>query len=454
MAIIASVVERRCRLVGLNDYIEAQKGDIISIVGAGGKTTLMFNLARELALEGSVLVTTTTKIYLPDTSQYTAMCLDPAAFESFTAHLEKGIYVMGLGVGTDHKVLSLEEVQLNQLAQCFDYILIEADGSKRKPLKGWRDLEPVIYSKTTKTIGLLNIQALGLEIGEEQVHRSELFCQIAGAQMGDRVKEKHLVQMIQHPEGLFKESRGERILMINKVESHQERDQALALSQALYQQALPLKIVMGSLHQQHYEMPPLGLSAIVMASGFSKRMGQDKLLLKYQGQSLIERTLETIIACGFKEVILVGRSPEILAIGQAMGVKVIQNDYAYEGISASIKLGLAATGKSAGYAFIAADQPFMEVEWVKVLMAVFQQNPQKIVMPVYKERRGNPVIFPSCLKDEFMALTGDIGGKQIIKAHEDWIHCVPVEDDTKLYDVDTMEEYEYILNLKEVKKNE
>lgn len=272
--------------------------------------------------------------------------------------------------------------------------------------------------------------------------------------MGERVKEKHLVQMIQHPEGLFKEARGERILMINKVESHQERDQALALSQALYQQAFPLKIVMGSLHQQHYEMPPLGLSAIVMASGFSKRMGQDKLLLKYQGQSLIERTLETIIACGFKEVILVGRSPEILAIGQAMGVKVIQNDYAHEGISASIKLGLAATGKSAGYAFIAADQPFMEVEWVKVLMAVFQQNPQKIVMPVCKERRGNPVIFPSCLKDEFMALTGDIGGKQIIKAHEEWIHCVPVEDDTKLYDVDTMEEYEYILNLKEVKKNE
>ena len=82
------------------------------------------------------------------------------------------------------------------------------------------------------------------------------------------------------------------------------------------------------------------ISAIILASGYSRRMGKNKLLLKYRGKSLIEHTIDTILQCGFSEVILVGREEEIIEIGNRNGLKVIKNENADKGISESIKLGV------------------------------------------------------------------------------------------------------------------
>lgn len=202
----------------LSDYIGLKKKEIISFVGAGGKTTMMFKLARELKANNKVLVTTTTKIYIPPVNKYDFICTDKENFFKYYTMKDNGIYVLGLGVNEENKILGVSTKELDELVSYFDYILIEADGAKEKQLKGWNEFEPVIYGKTTKTVGIIDIQSCGILINENNIHRSKIFCEITGAKEGQTVKIEHLFKIIMHPRGLLKGAQGQKILYINKIE--------------------------------------------------------------------------------------------------------------------------------------------------------------------------------------------------------------------------------------------
>ncbi|MCJ7691300.1 MAG: selenium cofactor biosynthesis protein YqeC [Clostridiaceae bacterium] len=233
----------------LSNYLGLKKSDIISIVGAGGKTTMMFKIAEELRGLNKVLVSTTTKIYVPLEDRYDFMCTDSEMLQRYIHMKENGIYILGSGVNCENKILGLYEEDLDELAPYFDYILIEADGAKKKHLKGWSELEPVIYRKTTKTVGILDIQALGMIISEVNVHRSKLFCELTGAKHGETVQLEHLLKIIINPLGLFKAALGEKILYINKVESANDLILAKSLLNEinLKDERLIDKVVIGSL---------------------------------------------------------------------------------------------------------------------------------------------------------------------------------------------------------------
>lgn len=190
------------------------------------------------------------------------------------------------------------------------------------------------------------------------------------------------------------------------------------------------------------------VSAIILASGYSKRMGRDKLLLKYRGKTLIQHTIDTILKYEFLEVILVGREEEIIQIGNKNGIKVIKNDNAVKGISESIKLGVMQAMKTNGFMFFTADQPFLDIDIIKKLVYKFIENLDCIIVPQFEGRRGNPVIFPYNLKEDFLKLQGDVGGKTIINKYFNKVKFVEINDGTKLFDIDTNANYEYILKLK------
>jgi probable selenium-dependent hydroxylase accessory protein YqeC len=238
----------------LNNYIGLEKKDVICFVGAGGKTTMMFKLAEELRSSSKVLVTTTTKIYLPPKDKYDFICTDSEMLHKYIDVKENGIYVLGSGVNQEDKVLGLNEKQLDELAPHFDYILIEADGSKKKQLKGWNEFEPVVYSKTTKTVGIIDIQSIGMLINEDKVHRSKIFCEITGAQQGDTVNLEHLIKLIMHPQGLFKGAQVEKILYINKVEEPEQLVLAklLACEINLRNDNIVNRVIIGSLKTNTY----------------------------------------------------------------------------------------------------------------------------------------------------------------------------------------------------------
>ena len=240
--------------INLSNYIGLVKKDILSIVGAGGKTTMMFKLAEELRLGNKILVTTTTKIYLPSLDKCDFICTDKNNFFKYSSMNENGSYVLGLGINEENKILGLSIKDLDELVPYFDYILIEADGAKEKRLKAWSEFEPIIHWKTTKTIGIMDIQSLGMLINEDNIHRSKIFCEITGAHEGETVTLKHLTELILNPLGLFKGAKGEKILFINKAEDLNKLTLAKSLIEEikLNPRTLIDDVIIGSLKNDTY----------------------------------------------------------------------------------------------------------------------------------------------------------------------------------------------------------
>lgn len=242
----------------LKEALDIDKGSMVSIVGAGGKTTLMYSLAEELRNEYKCLVTTTTKIYVPFEDQFDYLAVSEYELEAFKEVDSNGVFVYGTGINDEGKLLGAEPEGLEPLKQYFDYTLIEADGSKRKPLKGWKDSEPVICKGTTHTIAVLSVEALGKEVNEYNIHRIEEFLSITSAKRNEKVKIEHFEELIFHPKGLFKNSLGERILFINKVENEEQWNTTEKLISCIKyrnnSQKLLDKIIIGSLLKKHYKM--------------------------------------------------------------------------------------------------------------------------------------------------------------------------------------------------------
>lgn len=220
-------------------------GDVVSIVGAGGKTSLMFRLAGEAAERGlKTLVTTTTRLFIPRPDQYDAIDLSGAAFERETID-RPGVYVAGVPDRQRGKMAGLCEERIATCLGRFDLLLIEADGSARKPLKGWKETEPVIDPRTTRTIGVVDIQTVGRIVSDDLVHRLDIFLDLTGAVAGRPVALNHLKSVVTHHRGLFGRARGERLLFVNKVESSEQR----ALAQSLGQLCPKVRTVAGSVRQ-------------------------------------------------------------------------------------------------------------------------------------------------------------------------------------------------------------
>ena len=182
--------------MSLIDTFKIAHKDIITIIGAGGKTSLMFSISSLLRNKYKVLVTTTTNIYIPNKDTYDEiLMLNDYAEENYYTILENnknGVYVVGNHIVNNLKVKGLTFEMLDKIIPYFDIVIIEGDGSKEKCLKGWNDLEPVIYPKSTKTIGVLDITSIGLNINEENIHRVDRFLEIINDYGSNKVSIQHL----------------------------------------------------------------------------------------------------------------------------------------------------------------------------------------------------------------------------------------------------------------------
>ena len=219
--------------MNLIDTFKISKKDIITIVGAGGKTSLMYSASSLLRKDYKVLVTTTTHIYIPDKSIYDEIImLNDFPNENYHSILQNNknvVYVIGNHIVNNLKIKGLTFDMLDEIIHYFDIVIIEGDGSKEKSLKGWRDSEPVIYPKTTKTIGVVDISSIGLDINEENIHRVDRFLDIINDYSTNKVNIEHLEKLILNKNGLFKIYKGEKILFINKVENINNKTNALNL---------------------------------------------------------------------------------------------------------------------------------------------------------------------------------------------------------------------------------
>lgn len=183
------------------------------------------------------------------------------------------------------------------------------------------------------------------------------------------------------------------------------------------------------------------ITGVIMASGFSRRMKRDKLLLKLKGKPLIEHVIDACVNSKLSEVIIIYRTDEVKTISEKFNIKRVFNSDAKEGQSASIKLGIDnASSTTRGIMFIVGDQPYLDTHTIDLLVDEFEKG--NIVIPVYGEKSGNPVIFPRDVLVDLKQLQGDVGGKEIINKYLDKVKYVEVENHLVGKDMDTLEEYE------------
>jgi molybdenum cofactor cytidylyltransferase len=180
------------------------------------------------------------------------------------------------------------------------------------------------------------------------------------------------------------------------------------------------------------------VTAIIMASGFSRRMGKNKLLMEFNDKPLVENIFIEVSKVDFKEVILVSQYEEVLKIGKKYNFKCILNENAIIGQSESIKIGLNTAKESRGYMFFVGDQPLIKSHYIKKIVDKFKENSEFIIIPKNEEKLGNPVIFPLSKKNELLSLKNDEKGKKVIKSSKN-IKFVEVSKEM-LFDVDTIED--------------
>jgi probable selenium-dependent hydroxylase accessory protein YqeC len=246
------VVEKlRLNLVTLKEALGLNKERMLSLIGAGGKTTTLFRLAHELWEEGNrVLVTTTTKIFKPFPPQvqklYLAQDLELLLRELAAI---KEAMVVGAGRELDDagKLVGLPTDWFPVLEQrgVTDWILIEADGAASRPFKVPLEHEPVVPRECPLTVWVMGMKVLSQPLTPEWVHRAERAASLLGVEVGTPITEDHILRLLRHPMGCLKgvPLKSRRVALINQADSAGEVNKASDLGHALIRQGIERVVI-------------------------------------------------------------------------------------------------------------------------------------------------------------------------------------------------------------------
>ena len=201
------------------------------------------------------------------------------------------------------------------------------------------------------------------------------------------------------------------------------------------------------------------LSAIVLAAGLSNRMEtENKLLLPFQGKTILETTLSNILEADIGEVIVVvGHEAEkVKAVLKNYSIIIVENLDYHKGMTTSIQTGILATQNSklktqnSGYMICLSDMVLIEPYEYRLLAQQFldfyKQDEKVIIQPVFKEKRGNPVIFSSFYKNVILETEDTEGCRSVVQAHKKHVKLVEMPTNHVLQDVDFIEDYKRLIS--------
>ena len=256
--------------MGYTEAFGILPGDVVSIVGSGGKTSLLWRLAEENRERG-VLVSTTTKMWMPEAGAVDwdvsgdgcrGRLWSPAGGLTPPLHCGRanpaptGVSLFYGGV-EDGKITAPDLGRLSAFSAEMGLTLLECDGAKALPLKGWAQHEPVVPEFTTVTIGVLPLWVIGQPVCEETVHRVPEFCRITGSFPGELVTALHLARVVNHPDGLFAKARGRRVLFLNdrRNVADGQRPSLRDAQTVLANLDVPMTVLAGDIHRGTIEVP-------------------------------------------------------------------------------------------------------------------------------------------------------------------------------------------------------
>ncbi|HSE38948.1 MAG TPA: nucleotidyltransferase family protein, partial [Blastocatellia bacterium] len=171
------------------------------------------------------------------------------------------------------------------------------------------------------------------------------------------------------------------------------------------------------------------ISAILLAAGESRRMGQFKQLLRLGDKSFVEHCVDNLLASRVNEVIIVTGHREF-EIRREVGdrpVRFAQNPDYRSGMASSIKCGVRSVSEEARALVLAlVDQPQISSSVIDLVVEAYEREPAPIVVPVYEGKTGHPILLDLTLKEEILSFDPEQGLRQVVRAHRDQILRVEV----------------------------
>lgn len=426
---------------------------VLSFAGSGGKTTALFQLARQFLEQKKCSV-----VYVTATSHLGVSQIPLADHHIITTDSTTEIELATSGVVlitgkieqdktkpiTNETLYWLHAKSKNENTP----LLIEADGSRQKSIKAPANHEPPIPEFTEIVVYVCGLSALGKTLTKENVHRPEIFSQITTINNGEIITAHAIQKLLTHSQGGLKNipQQAKRVILLNQADTPELQSIGGRMAQKLlhvYDRA-----IVGSLQNNHLHLVEK-TAGIILAAGTSSRFGELKQLLDWKEKAFVRHVAETALQAGLEPVVVVTgfRHADVESHLQDLPVQIIYNPNYESGQSTSIKAGLGILPKNTGAAlFLLADQPQIPAAVIRALVESHSTERQAILAPlVLEERRANPVLFDRVTFSDLMQLSGDIGGRGIFDKHK--VSFLPWHDDILIFDVDKPEDYERLKNL-------
>lgn len=457
----------------------------IAIVGSGGKTTALFQLARALqspienpqsSIENrqSSIVTATSHLgvwQIPLADHH----LIAEAAQDLTNLPATGLtLVTGPLDGDRTRPLAPELVELlHEICRVRAWpMLIEADGSRGHPLKAPAAHEPPIPAFVETVLVVAGLTGLGSPLNSDHVHRPQVFSELSGLQQGELVTPEALTRVLTHPQGGLKNipHAARRMALLNQADTPELQSQGGKLARLL----LPAfdSVLVGSLKAARFQTFER-IAGIVLAAGGSTRYGQPKQLLDWRGIPFVRAVAQTALAAGLDPVLVVtgAHAEAIESALQGLPVDIVRNEDWQEGQASSIRaavrhlapaaLPAADTspkydrenfvaseishvafggGREGAAIFLLVDQPQVDTPILQSLAERHRLDLPPVLAPMVRDVRANPVLFDRVTFPDLLELRGDMGGRGIF--HKYSPAYLPWHDDRLLLDVDTPEQYQ------------
>jgi molybdenum cofactor cytidylyltransferase len=436
----------------------------LAFVGAGGKTTALFQSAHQI--KPNVFVCASTHLakeqlsladrhfFFDRPGQY-----NKSDFQNLTGVT---LFTGPLGENGDRTIGLKSDILLELKSMADDLnvpLLIEADGSRQLPIKAPAEHEPAIPNWVNSVAVVVGLSVLGEPLNSEWVHRAEIFSNLTGLQHGEQIQIKNILSLLIHPEGGLKNIPFEarKIVLFNQADT--------ANLQASVGNIIPKLLevynaaVVASLktsHRENEETPGSNspiyavyepVAGIILAAGGAHRYGDAKLLLPWRGKPLIRHVAENAIQAAVSQVIVVLGSiiDPIKEALSGLPVEFVINSDWTQGQSTSIKKGLnALPNRFTSVIFLLADQPQIPPGLLVSLIESHRHSLAPITAPLVNGNRSNPVIFDCTTFPDLQELRGDTGGRAIFSKYKlAWVNW---HDDRILLDVDTPEDYQRLMD--------